>query len=107
LIVTAKFLCCRISGQAWSNKAAMNFLKFGLKIILNYSCSKNEIKIEGYYCLLIVFFSINPLCPTGDHAYKLPKSQGVLAVIEYYSVLFGIGMHEPYGSLGNLSQLGT
>jgi hypothetical protein len=49
---------------------------------------------------------LNPLCPTlGDHAYKLPKSQGVLAFTEYYSVLFSIGMREPYGSLGNLSQL--
>jgi hypothetical protein len=46
--------------------------------------------------------SFNPLCPTEDHAYKLPKSQGVLTFIP-----FGIGMREPYGSLGNLSQLGA
>jgi hypothetical protein len=54
-------------------------------------------------------FILNPLCFTGDHAYKLPKSQGVLAFIEYYSVLFGIWLtwkFEPVRYVSHMAHLG-
>jgi hypothetical protein len=40
---------------------------------------KNNLKLVSCYVLL-AGATLNPLCPTGNHAYKLPKSQGVLAL---------------------------